>query len=126
MTSFCVQRGEGVQKGPKIAVILKVCPLKLFFCTSGNCVVSKRVEGRLVRGRKFCFIFPKSTELFIVQSRQTFDGYGAFQRQANNVLLVYFFSVCSMFVGIEIVHNVTSLASGQNNSPPNFWILLEA
>ena len=67
-----------------------------------------------------------SKELFIVQSRQTFDGYGAFQRQANNVLLVYFFSVCSMFVGIEIVHNVTSLASGQNNSPPNFWILLEA
>ena len=28
MTSFCVQRGEGVEKGPKIAVILKVCPLK--------------------------------------------------------------------------------------------------
>ena len=28
MTSFCVQRGEGVKKGRKIAVILKVCPLK--------------------------------------------------------------------------------------------------
>ena len=28
MTSFCVQRGEGVKNGPKIAVILKVCPLK--------------------------------------------------------------------------------------------------
>ena len=27
MTSFCVQRGEGVKKGRKIAVILKVCPL---------------------------------------------------------------------------------------------------
>ena len=27
MTSFCVQRGEGVEKGSKIAVILKVCPL---------------------------------------------------------------------------------------------------
>ena len=29
MTSFCVQRGEGVEKGPKIAVILKVCPLRV-------------------------------------------------------------------------------------------------
>ena len=28
MTSFCVQRREGVKKGRKMAVILKVCPLK--------------------------------------------------------------------------------------------------
>ena len=31
MTSFCVQRGGGGQKGQKIAVILKVCPL---ICTT--------------------------------------------------------------------------------------------
>ena len=29
MTSFCVQRREGVEKGPKIAVILKVRPLSM-------------------------------------------------------------------------------------------------
>ena len=28
MTSFCGQRGKVVEKGPKIAVILKVCPLR--------------------------------------------------------------------------------------------------
>ena len=32
MTSFCVQRGEGVKKGQKIAVILKVCPLSGKVC----------------------------------------------------------------------------------------------
>ena len=32
MTSFCSQRGEGVKKGQKIAVILNVWPLKYLRC----------------------------------------------------------------------------------------------
>ena len=36
MTSFCVQRGEGVKKSPKNAVILKVCPLILLTSDVGS------------------------------------------------------------------------------------------
>ena len=75
----------------------------------------------------FAFIIPLKAQnyLFYSQDKHLMDMEPSRDRPIMFCSFIFFF-VCSTFVGIEIVHNVTSLASGQNNSPPFFWIMMEA